>query len=514
MCSKTDEKPTTPSGMIAKKDADEIEAHLVTCPASDAVSIHDSMSVNVIGSLVENFATGLGGNCSTPHERVKSMRTHEHENNTLILAENGLCHRRNRDLSLPSLTGTDDEDEIIINKSSAKRISVMGMSLWSIILLNLVAIIWGTQHAIIKTVVDNSAVDSFTMRRNLSVSKKVRKAQVVHLSQPQHHSTVKRRDHDKDDDSAAYFTLARFSLAALTTLPYTPGIKRHRRNRQGQTTHNDTPSSNAAWKYGVELGIFTFLGYAFQAIGLQTTTASRSGFLLYLNIKLVPFFAFFVFGRRIQRRTWISALVAFGGVASLALDTVNTSEAVNGLTSVTIGDAWSVAAAVASALFILHLETASKAVSNTAQLNAANLWTVAFLSLLWTAWVSFGNVFEHSILSIQELPTAIAQTIQHIFQRTAHTTTSKPLQLVYLSTVTTALANYIQSKAQKEVSAEKASLFYALDPLYGAVFSNILLGETLGMWGWLGASLILCATATNALCDIYAVGSSTDSKQR
>jgi hypothetical protein len=37
---------------------------------------------------------------------------------------------------------------------------------------------------------------------------------------------------------------------------------------------------------GIELGLYTFLGFGFQAIGLETTTASRSAFLLYLNVKV------------------------------------------------------------------------------------------------------------------------------------------------------------------------------------------------------------------------------------
>ena len=63
-----------------------------------------------------------------------------------------------------------------------------------------------------------------------------------------------------------------------------------------------------------------FLGYAFQAIGLETTTASRSGFLLYLNVKLVPFFfSFLIFGKQIRASTWLSAFVTFVGTESVVL---------------------------------------------------------------------------------------------------------------------------------------------------------------------------------------------------
>ena len=83
------------------------------------------------------------------------------------------------------------------------------------------------------------------------------------------------------------------------------------------------------WRWGAELGLWMFLGYALQAIGLEYTTgerflmfcimetilshfpftvhltcvvfvlASKSGFLLYLKVKFVPLFARILFGRNI-----------------------------------------------------------------------------------------------------------------------------------------------------------------------------------------------------------------------
>lgn len=49
-------------------------------------------------------------------------------------------------------------------------------------------------------------------------------------------------------------------------------------------TTSERHQTSPAWRYGLELGIYMFLGYAFHAIGLETTSASRSGFLLYFNL--------------------------------------------------------------------------------------------------------------------------------------------------------------------------------------------------------------------------------------
>mmetsp|Transcript_5709 Transcript_5709/g.9614 ORF Transcript_5709/g.9614 Transcript_5709/m.9614 type:complete len:522 (+) Transcript_5709:45-1610(+) len=402
--------------------------------------------------------------------------------------------------------------------NSPAEISLLGVPLRSIILLNLVAIIWGTQHSVIKTVVDDSALFSIGFGHDLGITSWAEHVfganWELFTSNLQISNHIANDAGGNRDDAAAYFTLARFSLAALLASPYTPGLKRSTIDEEyggsalalsqsniPDNTAATNEQSKLAWKYGIELGIYMFLGYGFQAIGLQTTTASRSGFLLYLNVKLVPFFSFFLFGKTIQTSTWISALVAFAGTALLAFD--NASNGEGGLVdaSFAVGDLWSIAAAAASALFILRMETASKAVPKSAELNAANLWTVAFLSLVWTAWISFNNLHTDASLLTQTLPETLVQTIQLTFQQTVNTITSNPLQLIYLSAVTTALANYLQSIAQKEVSAERATIFYALDPVYGAAFANLLLGETLGLYGWFGASLIAFAAATNAIWD-------------
>lgn len=94
----------------------------------------------------------------------------------------------------------------------------------------------------------------------------------------------------------------------------------------------------AAIRAGLELGLYTFLGFAFQAVGLLTTTASRGAFLLYLNVKIVPFLAFFLFKRDVSANTWISAFLALTGTCLFSTDgsPFNTGECLN-ITIVAIG---------------------------------------------------------------------------------------------------------------------------------------------------------------------------------
>lgn len=291
-------------------------------------------------------------------------------------------------------------------------------SIPAVLILNFVAIIWGSQHSVVKMVVG-------------------------------------------DEGNAASFSFARFALATIIASPFTPNIGSFLTQfSDGESTNINIDSDeqeqneqNAlAWRWGIEMGLWMFLGYAFQAIGLEYTTAQRSGFLLYLNVKFVPFFANVLFGRKISISTWASAFTALAGTALIVYD--GTSRALN------VGDLWSVAAAAASAMFILRLESATNAVKNSAALNAASLWMVTFTAFIWC--IVDGMRGEAAGQGIN----AIQATVTNVFDIVS----LHPFELIYLGAITTALANYLQTKAQKEISAERASIIYALDPVYGEKF--------------------------------------------
>jgi drug/metabolite transporter (DMT)-like permease len=281
-------------------------------------------------------------------------------------------------------------------------------------------------------------------------------------------------------DYPGVFNLLRFGLASLCFWPWTPSVLPP---SLGTCSENGDEGLNAAekerqglWRAGAELGIWMFLGFALQAVGLQFTSASRSGFLLYLNVKLVPLFAWLLLGRRPSLDVVVFALLAFVGTALLSVD---------GGRMPNVGDAWSLAAAAASAMFILRLEGAAKAYSLTRakELNSATLWVTTGLCAVWAGVEAFmgyggeggdggglGVVFTD--LLREEWP-----------------------QIVFLGVVASALCNWIQTLGQREVPAEKAALIYALDPVYGAVFARLLLGESeaLGTMGYTGAALVTSA---------------------
>ncbi len=165
--------------------------------------------------------------------------------------------------------------------------------------------------------------------------------------------------------------------------------------------------------------------------------------------------------------TWLSALTALLGTALLTFDGSNYD--------FNIGDGWSIAAAAASAIFILRLEFATKQVNSSAKLNSYSLWIVTTGALIWCLLEGILSQQTHTHDIIGNFNTAdisnnlmmIVSSVQSTWNKVGETISSHPLELIYLGGFATAFANYLQTKAQKGISAERASVLYALDPVYG-----------------------------------------------
>jgi drug/metabolite transporter (DMT)-like permease len=55
----------------------------------------------------------------------------------------------------------------------------------------------------------------------------------------------------------------------------------------------------------------------------------------------------------------------------------------------------------------------------------------------------------------------------------------------------TALAFYMQNKFQRYSTATKTAIIFSGEPIFGAIFAYLLLGETVGLIAWIGGLLII-----------------------
>src|SRR5690606_3940571 len=80
---------------------------------------------------------------------------------------------------------------------------------------------------------------------------------------------------------------------------------------------------------GIVLGVWLFVGYAFQTFSLLYTTSAKSGFLTGLSVALVPILAYFILRQKPSRQAIAGVILAVCGLYLLAFRDLN---------SVNIGD--------------------------------------------------------------------------------------------------------------------------------------------------------------------------------
>jgi len=212
----------------------------------------------------------------------------------------------------------------------------------------------------------------------------------------------------------------------------------------------------AGMRGGAIAGIFLWLGYVLQTLGLKYTTAGKSGFLTGLYIVLVPVIGTVVYRRKPQKRELIGVCIATAGMAVLTLPSFDRQLRMNR------GDALTLGCAVAFAFQILLLGYYSQR----ERYEAVALGQIAATALLSTVFLGFES---SAIVWTRELIFAIALT----------------------GVFATAVAFALQTWAQQYTTANRTALIFALEPVFAFATAVAVGGEPVTVWAVCGGALIL-----------------------
>lgn len=255
------------------------------------------------------------------------------------------------------------------------------------------------------------------------------------------------------------FCCARFVCAAAFFTPFLPEALR-------EETGTLLPA-------GIELGVWTSLGYLTQAIGLSSTDASRASFISTFTVLAVPFLAGSRLGdqREIKPVIWLSAFGAIAGVSLLEN---------GGGSPPGIGDVWSLLSAIFFGVQIYRTEKLSRNLppKSTFQLMSVSLTMVALVA---AASAVIANPSQALSLLADPLG-ALSLQGQHPFPWQA---------ILWTGLASTDLALLLELTALNTVSSIDASIVYTAEPLLGAGLAYMVLGERWGPTGWAGAALII-----------------------
>lgn len=209
-------------------------------------------------------------------------------------------------------------------------------------------------------------------------------------------------------------------------------------------------------KKGSLIGIFLFMGYAFQTVGLKYTTATKTGFITGISVVLVPIISHFFIKEKINRNSVIGVILAFIGLWFL-----NYSSSF----SFNLGDFLVLLGAMSFAMHIISVGLYAKKVDYV-PLVIVQLATVFVLSLL--------------IALVFERPEIHLSYSLHVWW-----------SIVLTGVFATALAFYMQNRFQRYSTATKTAIIFSGEPIFAAVFAYFLLGEKVGLIAWAGGLLII-----------------------
>lgn len=249
-------------------------------------------------------------------------------------------------------------------------------------------------------------------------------------------------------------SMLRFGMASVATLPWL------------LSDSNDFFASED-WKAiqaGLVVGGWNAIGYISQAVGLETTLASKSAFMCSLAVVVVPILDYMT-GKNLSRKEICGIIMALVGVGFLELGGDAQS-----LLDLNIGDAISMLQPLAFGMGFWKMEETMRNYPNQANRSTAAQLLAVFLSA--------GIYCGYSQPDISGLAESLSQP--WIWAG-----------LFWTGCITTALTVYMETVALKTLSAAETTLIFSTEPVWGSLTAALLLGETFGLSAYTGGGLIL-----------------------
>ena len=219
----------------------------------------------------------------------------------------------------------------------------------------------------------------------------------------------------------------------------------------------------SGWRHGVLLGLVLAAGYAAQTFGLQTASASVSGFITGLFVVFTPLIGAVLLRRPVPPAVWAAVVLATVGLGLISL---------HGL-AIGRGELLTVVGAFFFAVHIVGLGEWSHR-HDAYALAVVQIGTVAAVSLLLAVagGAAHGGHGGH-LLTLPPTPAGWAA-------------------VAVTALLGTAAGFFLQTWSQARMQATRAAVVLTMEPVFAGV-TGVLAGETLAVRGWIGAALVLAA---------------------
>lgn len=275
--------------------------------------------------------------------------------------------------------------------------------------------------------------------------------------------------------------MMRFGLAALVTSPFLfISTKTGEVDSEGNVEKEkfDWKTALPVAVLGFEVGLWNSVGYIAQAVGLETTEASKSAFICSLAVVVVPILDA-LSGKKLSPKSIVGIICAVLGVAFLELE--------GGISNFHLdaGDLLTFVQPIAFGMGFWRMEHAMRLYPTEAlRLTASQLSAVGVMSALY-CFMGYGGV----------APPTIDQMTEWVMNGQIFGA------IIWTGLVTTAFTIYMETRALRTLTAAEATLLFSTEPLWGSAFAAFVVGERFGMGAVFGAALILSGCIVSNLPD-------------
>lgn len=232
-------------------------------------------------------------------------------------------------------------------------------------------------------------------------------------------------------------------------------------------------------KMGSILGIFLFIGFVVQTIGLKYTTATKSALITGTFVVFTPILQVFVERKPLKTGSILGVILVFAGLIFLSSNESNFLELILTIgKDFNIGDLLTLICAIFFSGYIVYLDMIS---------DKTDFNDVVWLQIVVTLIGSF--ILMTVFNSFQIEPIKFTLNSQVIFT------------ILYTSIFATIITTFLQTKYQKYTSPTRAAIIFTSEPLLASILAYLILNETIGIFGAIGGFLIIFGVLTSELYD-------------
>ncbi|MCL2350178.1 MAG: DMT family transporter [Defluviitaleaceae bacterium] len=245
------------------------------------------------------------------------------------------------------------------------------------------------------------------------------------------------------------YNAMRFFLGALSLLPVIKLFEKEKPNRE---------KIKKTWLVGLMAGGCVFLAANLQQFGIvlsdSPSSASEAGFITGMYIIFVPLLGLFL-GRRARPLVWVSAVMAFAGLALISIGP-------GGLSNIQLSDILLLICAVFWAIHILIVGHFIDDIS-----------PIRFVSIqfLFCAIFSLAAALIFEDITMEGLWGGL------------------PV-ILFGGIVASGIAYTFQTLSQRGLEASLAAIIFSLEALFAALSEAIFLGETMTLQKYIGGAII------------------------